>query len=150
MQWYAVQVPTSHEKKVKKYIESRRLDGLAGRVGQVVIPEDKEGRRLMPGYIFLEADMWPEYYLMGCMSRCRVLGQVSEEEVMRMIGKAAARTEKKIVFRKGEKVMVTEGPFAGVEGIIQRYGSNRSKVSFFNKEVVLDVDNSSIRIAEAN
>lgn len=84
MQWYAVQVTTAHEKKVKKYLEKRRSNGLADNIGEVVVPE-KDGIPIIPGYVFMQADTWPEFYLLSCNSRCRVIGKVSEEELNKLL-----------------------------------------------------------------
>ncbi|WP_041570814.1 transcription termination/antitermination protein NusG [Candidatus Desulforudis audaxviator] len=133
MHWYAVQVATKHENKVKKYLEKQKANGLAGKVGQVVAYQN-----VLPGYVFIEADMWPELYLRGMTTRHRVIGRVSETEIARL-----AEGPRIAPFKEGDRVEIQSGPLAGLAGTVKRAGCERSKVavSFFSNNVVVDVEN---------
>jgi transcriptional antiterminator NusG len=145
MQWYAVQVTTAHEKKVKKYLEKQRASGL--NIGEIAIPE-KDGAPIIPGYVFVQADTWPEFYLIGCNSRCRVIGKVLDAEMNRLLSINNNGSKPGPVFKKGDEVIICSGPLEGVEGIIVRAGARRSKVSFFNGEVIINADNDQLVPAE--
>ena len=140
MQWYAVQVITTHEKKVKKYLEKQRASGFADNIGEIAIPE-KDGTPIIPGYVFVQADTWPEFYLVGCNSRCKVIGKVSDAEIKRLLSVTNNGSKQWPVFKKGDEVIICSGPLEGVEGVIVRAGTRRSKVSFFNGEVIIDAEN---------
>lgn len=147
MQWYAVQVTTAHEKKVKKYLEKQRVNGFADSIGEIVIPE-KDGTPIISGYVFLQADTWPEFYLVGCNSLCKVIGKVSDSEIKRLLSVTNNESKKWPVFKKGDEVIICSGPLEGVEGVVVRAGTRRSKVSFFNGEVIIDAENKQLIPAE--
>lgn len=136
MHWFVVQVASQHERKVKSYLEKRKLDGLTGKIGRIVIPE-REGEHIFPGYIFIEADQWPEYYLCSLTTRHKVLGQVDEEEVMRTLTMPA-----KPKIQKGDIVEVLSGPFAGWSGTVQSATSKKARIAitFMGQEVSVDAD----------
>lgn len=141
MQWFAVQVPPRHESKIRSYLEKRKADGLTGKVGRVVIPE-KDGELLMPGYVFVEADWWPDAYIRPGFSRIRVLGAVAEEEIERVL-----RADVKPSIRKGDRVEVTDGPLVNQVGTVVSATTKRAKVSFvfFGQEVTVDFELEALR-----
>lgn len=135
MQWFAVQVTARHENKVKTYLEKRRRDGLADVIGRVIVPE-KDGVLIMPGYVFVESTVWPGYYLTLAGTRCRTLGTVTEEEIMRLL---TASVEPPI--RKGDRVQVVGGPLKGQKGTDLSVVGKKAKVvfTFFNQEVMVEI-----------
>lgn len=136
MQWFAVQVPPCKEGKIKAYLEKKKFDGLAGKVGRVMVPE-KDGELLIPGYVFVEADWWPDAYIRPGFSRIRVLGTVAREEIERVL---TAPTKPRI--KKGNRVEVTDGPLAGQTGTVVFATTKRAKVSFafFGQEVTVEFE----------
>lgn len=136
MRWFAVQVTSRHEKKVKNYLEKRKADGLAGRVGRIIIPGS------LPGYVFIEADLWPECYLSGLTTRHRVIGTIEEFQIDAMM-QAAEDTP----FKEGERVEILAGPLAGLAGTVKQPGRERSRVEvrFFKEEVRVYVENQMLR-----
>jgi transcriptional antiterminator NusG len=136
VQWFAVQVPPRCESKIRSYLEKRKADGLTGKVGRVIVPE-KDGELLMPGYIFIEADWWPDAYIRPGFSRIRVLGAVAEEEIERVL-----QANVKPSIRKGDRVEVTEGPLASQVGTVLSATTKRAKVSFvfFGQEVAVEFE----------
>ncbi|RJX19851.1 MAG: hypothetical protein C4570_04650 [Ammonifex sp.] len=136
MQWFAVQVPPCSEGKVKIYLEKKKGDGLTGKVGRVMVLE-KDGQLLIPGYVFVEADWWPDAYIRPGFSRIRVLGAVAEEEIERVL-----RADVKPTIKKGDRVEVTEGPLASQIGTVVSATTKRAKVSFafFGQEVAVDFE----------
>ncbi|MEW6772045.1 MAG: transcription termination/antitermination NusG family protein [Bacillota bacterium] len=141
MQWFAVQVPTHCESKIKSYLEKRKKDGLAGKVGRVIVPE-KDGELLMPGYVFVEADWWPDAYIRPGISWVRVLGAVAEEEIERVL-----RADVKPKIKKGDRVKVTDGPLVNQVGTVVSATTKRAKVSFvfFGQEVAVDFELEALR-----
>lgn len=138
MHWFAVQVTSRHEKKVKNYLEKRKADGLAGRVGRIIIPENS-----LPGYIFIEADLWPELYLSGLTTRHRVIGTIEESQITKMMRAAGDGS-----LKKGDRVEILTGPLAGLVGTVKRSNRERSRVAvtFFSEEVRVDVENRMLRL----
>ncbi|MCL6477037.1 MAG: hypothetical protein K6T65_01345 [Peptococcaceae bacterium] len=147
MRWYAVQVTTAHEKKVKKHLEKRKQNGLADVIEEVYLPE-KDGKPIMPGYIFVRAAYWPDSFLPSTNTFSMTIGTVKDEEIIQMKRKYSPMQRPKQVFKKGDKVVITIGPFAGVQGTVDTVGVQRSKISYFNGEVKIDADNELLRIYE--
>ncbi|MEW6226573.1 MAG: transcription termination/antitermination NusG family protein [Bacillota bacterium] len=141
MQWFAVQVPPRCENKIRSYLEKRKTDGLTGKVGRVIVPE-KDGELLMPGYVFVEADWWPDAYVRPGFSRIRVLGAVAEEEIEQVL-----RADVKPSTRKGDRVEVIEGPLVNQVGTVLSATTKRAKVSFvfFGQEVAVDFELEALR-----
>ena len=147
MQWYAVQVTTAHEKKVKKYLEQRKQNGLSDVIGEVVIPE-KHGKPTISGYIFLQANVWPDFYLLSCNSKCNVLGTIPDTELKMLLSISDTEDIPAPKFKKGDQVIIRTGSLEGVSGIVERAGTRRSKISFFNGEVIVNAENSQLAPAE--
>lgn len=71
-QWFVLHVLTSHEQKVKRYMEAqRRLQGLEDYIGDVVIPTERvqevrngkkttQNRKFFPGYVIANIALYPE------------------------------------------------------------------------------------------
>lgn len=136
MQWFAVRVPPCSENKVRKYLEKRKHDGLAGRVGRVVVPE-RDGELLTPGYIFIEADWWPDGYVRPGFPKARTLGLISEEELGRLM---SATVKPRI--KKGDRVEVVEGPLSGQVGVVTWANAKRARVTFvfLGQEVTVEFE----------
>lgn len=139
MKWYAVQVATAHEKKVKNYLEKRKSNDLADVIGEVVIPE-KDGAPIIPGYIFLQSITWPELYLIN-YRKCNVIGTVTEDELNKLLNHCHGNDLPRPSFRQGDEVIICSGPLRGTKGVIKRPGVKRSKISFFDGEVIIDAEN---------
>jgi transcriptional antiterminator NusG len=121
VQWFAIQVTARHENKVRAYLEKRRSDGLADVIGRVIVPE-KDGVLIAPGYVFVESAVWPDPYLRMASTRCRTLGTVTEEEIMRLL---SAPAEPPV--RKGDRVRVVGGPLEGQEGTVLSSSGRRRR-----------------------
>jgi transcriptional antiterminator NusG len=92
-----------------------------------------------PGYVLVEMDMDDQVWHV-VKSTPRVTGFVgtgqqptplSEEEVQHIVYKVADSREKpklKVKFEKGEKVKITEGPFATFEGSIDDVNEDKETV----------------------
>ena len=139
MKWYIIHAYSGFERKVKESLESRvQAFGLQGKIGSVLIPTESvtevrggkkytSERMFYPGYVLVEMDMDDQVWHV-VKSTPRVTGFVgtgqqptplSEEEVHHIVYKVADSREKpklKVKFEKGEKVRITEGPFATFTG----------------------------------
>ena len=87
---------------------------------------------LFPGYVFVKSDLHPDHHLEIVKTVGAVklvgdkLGPISvHDETIQSI-KIMTAAEHPITtgyqFSKGDRVMVVEGPFAGVIGIFERFG----------------------------
>lgn len=164
-EWFVIHSYSGMENKVKKNLEHRAESmGMTDRILQVVVPteteiEIKDGvrreveRRVFPGYILIEMimdeDSW--YVVRNTPGVTSFVGMgnkpspLSAEEVERIMSRIESDEPRvKVSFAVGERVRITEGPFAEFTGMVDTIdpdkGRARVMVSFFNRETPVDVD----------
>lgn len=164
-QWYVLHTYSGYENKVKKTIESRvEAFDMSDRVFEVVVPtqeevEVKDGqrktvlRKVFPGYVLvrmhMDEDTW--YQLRNTPG---VTGFVSQDnKPVPLDGTVAtnvienADTGQPVVnvhFALGDKVRITDGPFADFTGEVDEVNQEKGKlkvlVSFFGRETPVELD----------
>ena len=151
--WYVLRAVSSKETKVKEYIDAEIKNGRLGdHVSQVLIPTEKVvqvrgGKRIvkertyLPGYVLVEAALVGETVQI-LRNRPNVLGflggmdnptPLRESEVNRILGKVDEMQEDLvdvvIPYVEGEAVKVTDGPFSGFSGVIEKVDNEKKKVT---------------------
>lgn len=167
--WYIVHAYSNFEKKVASTIrEQAEMQGLSELIEQIEVPTEEvvevvRGRkrtvekRHMPGYVLVKMRMTDEAYhlvkntpkvtgFLGAEGGKKPL-PVPEAEVKRMLGTADATTERvrpKMSLEIGEKVKVTEGPFASFEGAVEDIDEDTGRlkvtVSIFGRSTPVDLE----------
>lgn len=153
MKWYVMRAVSGKEAKVKEYIDAEIKNGrFGGFVSQVLIPTEKvvkvtpTGKRVtkdvtkFPGYVYVEAKLAGETAhtlrqtpnCLGFLPNSNnpeplrpsevgvILGQMEEEEMPLDIV---------IPYAVGEKVKVTDGPFAGFVGDIEEVNDEKQTLT---------------------
>ena len=163
--WYVIHSYSGMENKVKRNLEHRAESmGMTDRILQVVVPteteiEIKDGvrreveRRVFPGYILIkmimDEDSW--YVVRNTPGVTSFVGMgnkpspLSEDEVERIMSRIESDAPRvKVSFNVGERVRITEGPFAEFTGVVDDIDADKGKarvmVSFFNRETPVEVD----------
>lgn len=153
MEWYVLRAISGKEGKVKEYIDAEIKNGsLNGNVAQVLIPTEKKvtsvnGKRVvkevnyLPGYVLVEAKLVGEIAhalrntpnVLGFLPDMNNPTPLRESEVNRILGKVDEIEEDadnmQIPFLVGDVVKVTEGPFAGFSGAIEKIDEDKKKVT---------------------
>lgn len=154
MSWYVLRAVSGKEAKVKEYIDAEIKNGrLGGNVAQVLIPTEKvvqvrpNGKRIvkernyLPGYVLVEARLVGEIAhdlrftpnVLGFLGGLDNPTPLRESEVNRILGKVDEMQEEAvevvIPFTVGEAVKVTEGPFSGFSGVIEKVDNEKKKVT---------------------
>ena len=165
--WYVLRASSGKEAKLKEYIEAelRHNQRLADHVYQVLIPMEKhasikDGKRVekekiaLPGYVFVQADMIGDVPVdLRNMPNCLgILGgldhpaPVPESQINRMIGQAEETqidNDVEVPYLLDETVKVTDGPFAGFEGVIEEINTEKRKlkvmVKIFGRKTPLEL-----------
>ena len=143
--------------KVKEYIDAEIKNGrLGGHVSQVLIPTEKvkalrgskqviKERLYLPGYVLVEARLVGEtvHELRNTPNVLGFLGGMDnptplrESEVNRILGKVDELEnepqEIEIPYIVGENVKVTDGPFSGFSGVIEKIDEEKRKVTVIVK-----------------
>ena len=154
LKWYVLKAVSGQENKVKSYIENEihRL-GMEQYVTQVVIPMEKvivlrNGKKVpkekpyYPGYLMVEANLIGEVThviknIPGVISFLSLTKggdpvPMRKSEVNRMLGKmdelSEFATEMEIPYSVGESVKVTDGPFNGFNGTIEKILEDKKKI----------------------
>lgn len=153
MSWYVLRAVSGKEAKVKEYIDAEIKNGrLRGHVSQVLIPTEKvvqvrNGKRIvkernyLPGYVLVEAALVGEtvHELRNTPNVLGFLGGMDnptplrESEVNRILGKVDEMQDEAvevvIPYVVGEAVKVTDGPFNGFSGVIEKVDNEKKKVT---------------------
>ena len=167
--WYALQVYSGHENKVKTLLERRVAENTSPGVviKQVLVPtqdvmEIKGGKKtkvtknLYPGYILVEALMNDEtqYFINSISGIIKFLGAgaspqpLREREVNKILGRIEevkeAPEEVTIPFDIGDPVEVVEGPFSDFSGVVEEVYHDKGKVkvtvSLFGRPTAVELD----------
>lgn len=168
--WYVVRCFTSHEKKVKEFLEREIADqGLEDKISEVLIPtetvvEIRSGKKrtreknFFPGYILLNTHYDEEVNNLiqsapSCLGFLKgktenVPSPLKKHEVQRIIGRVRDGGEEvrniEIPYSEGDLVKVISGPFKDFDGTVQEVNPEKLKlrvmVSIFGRKTPVEVD----------
>lgn len=165
LNWYVVHCYSGYENKVKHNLEQRiEAMGVATLIDQVVVPTEEEmevrdgkrrtvERRVFPGYILVHMKMDERALnvvratpgvtrFVGMGNRPTALTTQEVNQIMRRMEAEAPKL--KVNFRNGQKVRITDGPFADFMGLVDKIDTERAKVtvlvSFFGRETPVELD----------
>lgn len=149
--WYIVHAYSNFEKKVAESIKERaKAAGLDHLFDEVLVPaeevvEVRRGRKihaerkLFPSYVMVKMEMTDPGYLLikntpkvtGFLGSENKAVPISEDEAMRIlhqVKEGVERPKPSVTFEIGEKVRVSDGPFASFEGHVEEVDELRARV----------------------
>lgn len=153
MKWYVLRAVSGKEAKVKEYIDAEIKNGrFGGFVSQVLIPTEKvltvkNGKRVikernyLPGYVLVEAKLAGETAhtlrqtpnCLGFLPNLDNPTPLRQSEVNRILGQMEETEEEPldqiIPYAAGEKVKVTDGPFAGFVGEVEEVNDDKKTLT---------------------
>ncbi len=163
--WYVVHCYSGSEHKVKHNLEQRIASlGMQHKIFHIVVPEEeeieiKEGkkrpvrRRIYPGYILVEMIMDEDSWAVvrntpgvtGFVGMGNQPTPLRPEEVQAIFKRMESKSPRiRVTFKPGQKVRITEGPFADFVGIVDEIDPDKAKVrvlvSFFGRETPVELD----------
>ncbi|MDM8525586.1 UpxY family transcription antiterminator [Desulfococcaceae bacterium HSG8] len=142
LSWYALHTKSRHENVVTQALNRKSIEAFLPIINVRSKRRDRKKINqvpLFPGYLFVRTNLDPREHLeiMKTPGSIRLVGiggpvPVSQESIESLQIMVAANS--KIItgtrFRKGDKVIVTSGAFAGVTGFFSRYrGADRVVVN---------------------
>ena len=169
--WYIVHAYSNFEKKVADALRDQaRTQGLSDKFSEILVPtedviEVRRGRKVnserkfFPGYVLVKMDLSDEAYhlvkntpkVTGFLGSGSKPMPVSEKEVQRILGtkeQAESRPKVMLSFDIGEKVKVTDGPFASfdgeVESVDQELQRLRVNVAIFGRATPVELEFSQV------
>jgi transcriptional antiterminator NusG len=166
--WYILQVHSGFEDKVKATLEDRiKNDGLEELFGDILIPTEQvvemvkgvrktSSRKFFPGYILISMEFNDLTWHTVHENMPRVVGFVGNdinpmplpdkdaEKIISRINDGAEAPRPKVIFEIGEKVRVTDGPFANFQGVVDEVfpekGRVKVMVSIFGRETPVELE----------
>jgi transcription antitermination factor NusG len=139
--WYAIHTRSHFEQKVFDGIRSKSIETFLPKMEMMSRRKDRRKKilvPLLPGYVFVQYDLDPEIYwdivkTVGVVRTIRVEGKPTparEEEIQAlMILDGTDRTVQNRAFMKrGDTVMIMEGPLKGLIGFYVRHKGQSEKV----------------------
>ncbi|MEX1211832.1 MAG: transcription termination/antitermination protein NusG [Balneolaceae bacterium] len=158
LEWYVVRCFSSHEKKVKEYLEREiEEEGLRHKIREILIPtetvvEIRSGKKrtreknFFPGYILVETAYDEEVNnfiqsapsCLGFLKAGRndiVPTPIKQREVDRILGRVHDSQEMmeqggavSIPYQEGDLVKVIDGPFKDFDGTVQEINTDKLKL----------------------
>ncbi len=181
MNWFVLRVASNKESGVRETLLRKvQIEGMGHVVGRILVPTEKTktikgGKqritetKLYPGYVFVEMKLEPDgripqdvFFLIkettgvgdfvGTAGRPTPMKEHEIEKMLRDSRKPEDEPTIKLVFKKGEHVVIKEGPFQGYEGTVDELfpdkGSVRVLVTIFGRQAPVDLDEWMIGKAE--
>ena len=163
--WYVIHTYSGYEDQVRETLRERiETLGMKDKIFDVIVPKEKQieikrgkrkivEKRIFPGYVLVDMivtdDSW--YVVRNTPNVTGFIGfgtrptPVSEDEIRIIKKKMGVEEPKyKVDFEIGESVKITDGPFSGLEGVIDEVDQDRGKVkvlvSMFGRETPVNLD----------
>lgn len=132
--WYVLHTKSRFENVVNDGLYKKSIDVF---LPKITVPSRRKDRKklirvpLFPGYVFVRSDLSPHHHLdiLKTVGAVKLIGDrqgpisVTEEtiESLKIMVVAEEPITTGYQFQKGDRVMVTNGPFTGVIGIFDHY-----------------------------
>ncbi len=148
--WYVIQVYAGYEDQVRSDLTMRiKQDNLEDKFGDILIPSAKlkefftatesKDQKLFPGYVLIEMESIPETIRLVTSSPriLKFLGgrepvPLSKKEIEKIISSMKGEvvvTSTKPEFIESSEVEISDGPFAGFVGIIDKVDNDAEKLT---------------------
>jgi len=166
--WYVINTYSGNEAKVKANLESRiRAMGMENKIFRILVPSEevsevRGGKKKIstklfyPGYILVEMDMDEEsWYVVrntpkvtGFVGTSNKPTPLQSEEVDAIMGQVTTGTKSKpkpkVLFERGERVKITDGPFTNFNGSVEEVNLERGKlkvmVTIFGRQTPVELE----------
>jgi len=160
-------VYSSHEKKIKNYLESEiKRTGVGDKIKKVLIPSEDvvemrggkkriRNRVFFPGYMLInmELDGDSQNLVLNAPGVTNFVGPrnkpspLSEKEIHRILGRVEDRSDEKVIevpYREGDVVKVIDGPFSDFSGVVEEVNKEKKKlkvmVSIFGRSTPVELN----------
>lgn len=169
-QWFVVQVLSGHENKVRESMVKQLEQGDRLPVYEVFIPTNQVfdvrmgqkkvmTKKIFPGYLWIRMDLYDAdgqinekawYFVRNVQGVLGFLGggnrpePLSDAEVKSIIAPAVPPPRTSVVFKIGQRVRITDGPFTNSEGTVELIDNDRChltvQVQIFNRSTPVDLE----------
>jgi transcription termination/antitermination protein NusG len=157
--WYAAYTCANHEKRVASEIQARDVEHFLPVYSSVRRWKDRRVNLelpLFPGYVFVRLALRDRLRVLQIHSVVRLVGfngqpvalPDEEMEILRSGISQRLHAAPHPFLTVGRRVQITNGPFAGLEGVMKRRKSNLRVVLSLNliqRSIAVDVDSADVR-----
>jgi transcriptional antiterminator NusG len=149
--WYIIHTYSGFEQKVKSAIVDRaKAKGLEHLIAEVLVPTETveemvkgerklSHRKFYPGYVLVKMELTDESWhlvkdtpkvsgFIGSKDEPVAIPDVDAEKIIAQMQEGVLRPKPKIKFETGDKVQVTDGPFANFAGVVDEVKPERGRV----------------------
>jgi len=141
IKWYAIHARSRHENVVYQGLEKKAIEVFLPKLQ--VMSRRKDRRKLilvplLPGYVFVRSDLNPYHYwdIIKTYGVVRIVGTkgkpvpVKEEEILslRRLDGTDRTVRNQAYMKKGNTIMIMEGPFKGLTGFYVKHKGKSDKV----------------------
>jgi transcriptional antiterminator NusG len=173
MNWFVLRVASNKEDYVRETLLRKiEIEGMKHLVNRILVPTEKtrtvkNGKqkitetKLYPGYVFVEMKLEPDgripqdvFFLIkettgvgdfvGATGRPTALANHETEKMLLDSRRPEEMPEVKLVFTKGDHVVIKEGPFEGYEGTVDEMlpdkGLVRVLVTIFGRQAPIEIE----------
>ena len=149
--WYIIHTYSGFEQKVKNaLLERARSMGLEHLIGDVLVPTETveemvkgerrlSARKFYPGYVLVRMELTDESWhlvkdtpkvtgFVGSKTDPVAIPDAEAEKIIAQMQEGARKPKPKIKFEQGDKVQVTDGPFANFTGVVDEVRADRGRV----------------------
>ncbi len=141
LKWYAIHARSRHEDVVFNGLMKKSIEAFVPRVEVMSRRKDRRKRilvPLLPGYVFVHSDLNPYHYwdIIKTHGVVRIVGTenkpvpVKEEEIasLRILHGTDRTVRNQAYMKKGDRIMIMEGPLKGLTGFYLRHKDKSDKV----------------------
>jgi len=141
LKWYALHARSRHEDVVFNGLMKKSIEAFVPRVEVMSRRKDRRKRilvPLLPGYVFVHSDLNPYHYwdIVKTYGVVRIVGTenkpvpVKEEEIasLRILHGTDRTVRNQAYMKKGDRIMIMEGPLKGLTGFYLRHKGKSDKV----------------------
>ena len=149
--WYIIHTYSGFEQKVKTAIMERaKARGLEHLVEEVLVPTETveemvkgerrlSSRKFYPGYVMVRMELTDESWhlvkdtpkvtgFIGSKDEPVAIPEEDAAKIIAQMQEGVLRPKPKIKFEQGDKVQVTDGPFANFTGLVDEVRPDRGRV----------------------
>jgi transcription termination/antitermination protein NusG len=165
--WYIVHAYSNFEKKVadsiREQVKQRHLDAL---FDEILVPTEKvvevrrgrkvdAERKFFPGYVLVKCELTDEAYhlikntpkvtgFLGADNKPMPISEAEAGRILHQVQEGIERPKPSVSFEVGERVRVSDGPFASFNGIVEEVDDARSRlkvaVSIFGRATPVELE----------
>jgi len=158
LKWYALHSRSRHEDVVFKGLRKKSIEAFLPKIQVMSRRKDRRKRilvPLLPGYVFVHTDLNPYHYadIIRTYGVVRLIGfegkpiPVRDEEILSLqILNGTDRTVRNQAYmKKGDRIMIMEGPLKGLTGFYLRHKGKSDKVvvsiELLQRSLTVEIEN---------